>query len=75
MLMLSESYPTMFISSDEPYLGLGKPLAYIIRLNPSFFDSHDLPLNPSGKGLTETVVAYWTNFAKYGNPNSDAIPE
>jgi para-nitrobenzyl esterase len=42
---------------------------------PFVFDTHYLPLNPAGKRLTETMVAYWTNFAKHGNPNSDAIPE
>ena len=42
---------------------------------PFIFDSHYLPLDASGKRLTDTMVAYWTNFAKYGNPNSDAIPE
>ena len=42
---------------------------------PFVFDTHYLPLNPTGKRLTDTMVAYWTNFAKYGDPNSDAIPE
>ena len=42
---------------------------------PFVFDTHYLPLNPTGKRLTDTMVAYWTNFAKYGNPNSDTIPE
>ena len=42
---------------------------------PFVFDTHYLPLNSTGKRLTDTMVAYWTNFAKYGDPNSDAIPE
>ena len=42
---------------------------------PFVFDTHYLPLNRTGKRLTDTMVAYWTNFAKYGDPNSDAIPE
>ena len=42
---------------------------------PFVFDTHYLPINPTGNRLTDTMVAYWTNFAKYGDPNSDAIPE
>ena len=42
---------------------------------PFVFDTHYLPLNPTGTRLTDTMVAYWTNFAKYGDPNGDAIPE
>jgi para-nitrobenzyl esterase len=42
---------------------------------PFVFDTHYLELNWAGKRLTDTMVAYWTNFAKYGNPNSDTIPE
>ena len=42
---------------------------------PFVFDTHYLPLNRAGKRLTDTMVAYWTNFAKYGDPNSDDIPE
>ena len=42
---------------------------------PFVFDTHYLPLNRAGKRLTDTMAAYWTNFAKYGDPNSDAIPE
>ena len=42
---------------------------------PFVFDTHYLELNRAGKRLTDTMVAYWTNFAKYGNPNSDTIPE
>ena len=42
---------------------------------PFVFDTHYLGLNRAGKRLTDTMMAYWTNFAKYGNPNSDTIPE
>ena len=42
---------------------------------PFVFDSHFLPINSSGERLTDVMVAYWTNFAKNGNPNGEAIPK
>ena len=42
---------------------------------PFVFDSHFLPINPSGERLTDVMVAYWTNFAKSGNPNGETIPK
>lgn len=41
------------------------------------FDSH-LPgtkLSEADRRLTDRMVAYWTNFAKTGNPNGDGLPD
>jgi para-nitrobenzyl esterase len=41
------------------------------------FDSHNpfLEANEDDLALTEKMTAYWSNFAKTGNPNGDGLPE
>jgi para-nitrobenzyl esterase len=31
--------------------------------------------SPAQAQLSNAMVAYWTNFAKHGNPNSKGLPE
>lgn len=40
------------------------------------FDSHPplLPREASDDELTEVMGTYWTNFAKYGDPNGEGLP-
>jgi para-nitrobenzyl esterase len=60
---------------DTPYFGYGSPhgqdIAYVFMnldtLNPNTTIS-DLK-------LSETMGTYWTNFAKYGDPNGKGLPE
>ena len=33
-----------------------------------------VPLKPQSKALSETMVRYWSNFIKSGNPNSQGLP-
>jgi len=41
------------------------------------FDYFGIPtvFNADQRQLSNTMIAYWTNFAKTGNPNSAAVPE
>lgn len=59
---------------DSPRYGYGSPhgqdVAFVFGLNPE--DQHE---NESDLALSETMVDYWTNFAKYGNPNGEGVPE
>ncbi len=43
---------------------------------PFVFDSHEevLGLTEDDAALTETMIGYWTNFAKTGNPNGSDLP-
>ncbi|MEM1142709.1 MAG: carboxylesterase family protein [Pseudomonadota bacterium] len=43
---------------------------------PYAFDTHDdwLPTDDSDRTLTAQVMAYWVNFARYGNPNGTGFP-
>ena len=34
-----------------------------------------LPLNKADRKLSTTMINYWTQFAKTGNPNGNAQPE
>lgn len=43
---------------------------------PYVFGTHDpwLPTNETDKKLTETMMAYWSNFARTGDPNGEKLP-
>ncbi|MGA9882438.1 MAG: carboxylesterase/lipase family protein [Candidatus Acidiferrales bacterium] len=34
-----------------------------------------MPATPEDKVVSEQLMSYWTNFAKYGNPNGKGLPE
>ncbi len=60
---------------DSPRAGYGSPhgqdVAYVFQVlnkdNPQVTDT-DL-------AISEAMGAYWTNFAKYGDPNGEGVPE
>lgn len=56
---------------DSPQYGYGSPhgqdVAYVFM--------HVNAANESDAALSEAIGTYWTNFAKYGNPNGESVPE
>ncbi len=44
---------------------------------PYVFNTHDdwLPTSAEDRALTESLMQYWVNFARTGNPNSAGLPE
>lgn len=56
---------------DSPQYGYGSPhgqdVAYVFM--------HVNADNESDVALSEAIGTYWTNFAKYGNPNGEGVPE
>ena len=36
--------------------------------------AHQFAYDDSDYALSKTMVSYWTNFAKTGNPNGDSLP-
>jgi len=58
--------------ADSPRAGFGSPhgqdVAYVFQhLNP-------LQAVPSDQAISDAMAAYWTNFAKYGDPNGQGVP-
>ncbi|MEY4375816.1 MAG: hypothetical protein RJB26_366 [Pseudomonadota bacterium] len=51
-------------------------LAYHGSEIPYVFDTHDawLPTTDKDRALTQTMMRYWLNFAKTGNPNGEGVP-
>ena len=59
---------------DSPRFGWGAPHAAEC---PFVFQHLELRANertPGDQALSETIVAYWTNFAKRGDPNGPGLP-
>ncbi len=59
---------------DSPRFGWGAPHAAEC---PFVFQHLDLRANertPEDPALSETIVSYWTNFAKHGDPNGPGLP-
>ncbi len=60
---------------DSPRYGWGAPHAAEC---PFVFQHLDLPNRPPAsaedQALSETIVTYWTNFAKHGDPNGPGLP-
>ena len=61
--------------ADSPRYGYGSPHGQDV----GFVFKH---LNPNSQNATKTdeqiseaIATYWTNFAKYGHPNGNGVPE
>ena len=61
---------------DSPMYGHGSPhgqdVAYVFMTLDSLGRNN---ISESDRKLSETMGTYWTNFAKYGNPNGEGVPE
>jgi len=60
--------------SDSPKAGQGSPhgqeVSYVFQhLNPNRQSAK------SDEAISEAMATYWTNFAKFGNPNGPGLPE
>lgn len=60
--------------ADSPRYGYGSPhgqdVGFVFgHLNPSSTES-----TPTDTNVSETIMTYWTNFAKNGNPNGKGLP-
>ncbi len=60
---------------NSPRYGYGSPhgqeVAYVFEhINPSFPQTTKDDLK-----ISDDIATYWTNFAKYGNPNGNGLPE
>ena len=57
--------------ADSPQAGYGSPhgqdVAYVFKT----LDASNPEIAESDLAISEAMATYWTNFAKYGNPNSE----
>jgi para-nitrobenzyl esterase len=60
---------------DSPKYGQGSPhgqeVAYVFK----YLKSEDENVSTSDLEISEAMATYWTNFAKYGDPNGENMPE
>ena len=69
-----DQHPPAPADSDRPDLGAphGREVPYIFgHLNDL---QHEQP-TAADHVISDAMVTYWTNFAKYGNPNGKGVPE
>lgn len=61
--------------ADSPRAGYGSPhgqdVAYVFK----HLDASNQQLTETDHAISEAMATYWTNFAKYGNPNGEGVPE
>ncbi|HEY4786036.1 MAG TPA: carboxylesterase family protein, partial [Bacteroidales bacterium] len=60
---------------DSPKYGFGSPHAQDVSYVFQHLDTANRELTKSDFEISETMATYWTNFAKYGNPNGKGVPE
>lgn len=61
--------------ADSPRAGFGSPhgqdVAYVFK----HLDASNPQLTETDHAISEAMATYWTNFAKYGDPNGEGVPE
>ena len=60
---------------DSPRFGYGSPHGQDVGYVFMNLDASNPQTTQSDLELSETMGTYWTNFAKYGNPNGEGVPE
>lgn len=59
---------------DSPRYGYGSPHAQDVSYVFQHLDTANLELTKFDFDLSEAMATYWTNFAKYGDPNGQGVP-
>jgi para-nitrobenzyl esterase len=60
---------------DSPRYGYGSPHAQDVSYVFQHLDTTNTELTKSDFEISEAMSTYWTNFAKYGHPNGQGLPE
>lgn len=61
--------------ADSPRYGYGSPHGQDVGFVFGHLNASSPNSTPTDAALSETIMNYWTNFAKYGNPNAKGVPE
>ena len=59
---------------DSPRFGYGSPHGQDVAYVFGHLDKSNPETTPSDLAISEAMVTYWTNFAKYGDPNGNGMP-
>jgi para-nitrobenzyl esterase len=62
-------------SEDSPRAGYGSPHGTEIPYIFQHLNTSNPQITKSDHDISEAMATYWTNFAKYGNPNGNGVPE
>ena len=60
---------------DSPRYGYGSPHGQEVAYVFEHLDSTKPGITKTDMEISDAMAAYWTNFAKYGNPNGEGFPE
>jgi para-nitrobenzyl esterase len=60
---------------DSPKFGYGSPHAQEVPYVFQNLDTDNPEVSKSDVSISKAMGDYWTNFAKYGNPNGENVPE
>jgi len=60
---------------DSPRYGYGSPHAQDVSYVFQHLDTKNPETTKSDLEISEAMSTYWTNFAKFGNPNGNGVPE
>lgn len=60
---------------NSPRAGHGSPHAQDVAYVFQHLDTSNPETSASDVAISEAMSTYWTNFAKYGHPNSKGVPE
>ncbi len=62
-------------SENSPRYGYGSPHGQDVAYVFAHLDASNPQTSKSDVVISEAMATYWTNFAKYGNPNGKGLPE
>jgi para-nitrobenzyl esterase len=60
---------------DSPRAGYGSPHGQDVAYVFGHLDASNPQTSEADLEISDSMGTYWTNFAKYGNPNGKGVPE
>jgi para-nitrobenzyl esterase len=60
---------------DSPRYGYGSPHGQDVGFVFQHLNPNSQQATPTDQQISEAMATYWTNFAKYGHPNGNGVPQ